>query len=854
MFTASRVGIFLISFSLLFLEILSTRVFACVVGSEYIFFTVALAMLGLGAAGTFSSLTRPIKDVKNLHSRISRISWMASFATLLIFLGTAKISHVINSSIVSDTFNLFDFYQSNLKLNLLAACVVGFIMSLSYFFHGYVLSLFFKNLDRRQVHLFYAFDLLGACVGAFLAIILLESGGYWLPLGVAISAPILASAAFNVNLSKSKAAWITGIALAIVAVLAFSQVHSKFEPESNIKVMARMSGEEKSRSARELAHWWTSYGRIGAIEITNEKGLVQTVMVHGMGEGHARVVPFPSIEPPSPIRVLYGAELAVAGCKADRVLILLSGPGTELVLIDQITKGKSELTGVEMISKVVEWPIAEERFRLNEFLANPKNKIEIAEAREFLARDKTKYDCILVSWSGASRSYYTGGSVAAPNNVYTQEGIKALLDHLTPDGQLTLLDANKVRLALAVRNILLEKGTPSIGDKLVIIGDEKDRGKNPKVQRRWWDTQNGPKLLVKPGGFTHSDLDRIREISDHAEWEMLYDPFQLSSDAPNFWQKMIHSEDPMKVVAPEASAHGVDVSVSTDDKPFVFDLSSPMLIFTKQFWLGKDGAEMTGSTKVPEGIRVAVEAKRRTLYAFLLFCLVSILLIIAPVMMRHSNNYWSPGLVKNVMYFGVIGAGFMLIEMGMIQKFRLLIGHPGYTLGIVLASIVFFAGVGSWISGPLFGSGRMSITRAALLVTFTTVLSIGCFELFSDHLLELPREVKILIAFLFPSIPSIFLGQLFPQGLALLAKFDHEVPILMAVNAFTGTIASGVGLLLAPIIGFNSVIFLGAFLYILIGISFSGTNQNSVKTKWGVSLDQVQPSRSSGLKRTSSID
>ena len=46
------------------------------------------------------------------------------------------------------------------------------------------------------------------------------------------------------------------------------------------------------------------------------------------------------------------------------------------------------------------------------------------------------------------------------------------------------------------------------------------------------------------------------------------------------------------------------------------------------------------------------------------------------------------------MYFGALGAGFMLIEVAVLQRFVLLLGHPVYSLTVTLFSLLLGTGHG----------------------------------------------------------------------------------------------------------------------------------------------------------------
>jgi hypothetical protein len=59
------------------------------------------------------------------------------------------------------------------------------------------------------------------------------------------------------------------------------------------------------------------------------------------------------------------------------------------------------------------------------------------------------------------------------------------------------------------------------------------------------------------------------------------------------------------------------------------------------------------------------------------------------------------GLVRYGLYFTCIGLGFMAVEMALLQRFGLLLGHPSYALSVVLASLLFGSGVGSLYSSAI---------------------------------------------------------------------------------------------------------------------------------------------------------
>src|SRR5207237_1990367 len=51
-----------------------------------------------------------------------------------------------------------------------------------------------------------------------------------------------------------------------------------------------------------------------------------------------------------------------------------------------------------------------------------------------------------------------------------------------------------------------------------------------------------------------------------------------------------------------------------------------------------------------------------------------------------------------LVFFGALGAGFMLIEVSVLQRFVLLLGHPVYSLTVTLFSLLLGTGIGAALS------------------------------------------------------------------------------------------------------------------------------------------------------------
>ena len=77
-----------------------------------------------------------------------------------------------------------------------------------------------------------------------------------------------------------------------------------------------------------------------------------------------------------------------------------------------------------------------------------------------------------------------------------------------------------------------------------------------------------------------------------------------------------------------------------------------------------------------------------------------------------------------LVFFGSIGLGFMFVEISQMQRLIILLGHPTYSLSVVLFSLLVSSGVGSYLTravpvgGAVGPPARMLLVLLAVLVVF----------------------------------------------------------------------------------------------------------------------------------------
>jgi hypothetical protein len=202
----------------------------------------------------------------------------------------------------------------------------------------------------------------------------------------------------------------------------------------------------------------------------------------------------------------------------------------------------------------------------------------------------------------------------------------------------------------------------------------------------------------------------------------------------------------------------------------------------------------------------------------LILSMISAVMILAPLVVKSGPGFSRRNFVY-LFYFLSLGAGFILIEVGFVRKLGLLMGHPSYSLSVVLAGLIFSTGIGSLFSQKAFGSGMLTIRRTAVFIIGYTLTGTLLYENFVDVIITLPLVIKglIVILYLFPL--GFLMGQLFPQGLVRVSRVDQRlVPWAWAINSVSSTIFVGVGYLLSYPLGFSSLVYLGVAFYAIVVI------------------------------------
>ena len=190
-------------------------------------------------------------------------------------------------------------------------------------------------------------------------------------------------------------------------------------------------------------------------------------------------------------------------------------------------------------------------------------------------------------------------------------------------------------------------------------------------------------------------------------------------------------------------------------------------------------------------------------------------LILLPLVFSKQGEGEKKGLRRRTLaYFGLLGLGFLFVEIPLMQRFILFLGHPVYALTFVLAVLLIGAGSGSFCADSLAGRHRRPWPIFAAIACMSAIYAVALPAVFEATLsLGLPVKIGIGFALIFPL--GFLLGIPFPAAISRLSRDGSRSRIgwAWAANGCASVIGPILAVLLAIDFGFTTVMLAAAVGY-----------------------------------------
>ena len=745
-------GVALTTLATLLLELSLTRIFSVVFYYHFAFLAISIALFGLGVGGVFSYLVAGWK--MPLFRKLGYLSMVNSVLVI------AALAVVIAQKENPGAWGL---------------ALVYFTTSLPFFVSGTVVSLAISESVER-IHRVYFFDLMGASAGCLLLVPFLNHfGGLSTVMLVAVLFAAAAAIWHSMAGSVKPRAAAVALALAAFAFVFYNNTHD---------VLAIRYAKGQKLKKEEFVQW-NSFSRIAVrdysifIDADASTGIASFDFAHLTDrERHLLLEEGPAL----PYDVRPGAKA------------LIIGPGGGWDVARALASGSHDITAVE-INPIIANTIMRDRYlaRSQRIYARPDVHIVVEDGRSFVRRSHARYQVVQATLVDTWASTAAGAFALSENNLYTVDAMRDYFLHLTDDGMAAFTrwglepPRESLRLVVLAMAALNQLGESEPWRHIVVGREGSTQG---------WGAQDTVLIARQP--FRAADLDRARAAIAAAGMRPIFLPDER---IPGPFTDLLRSPDP----AAYERDYQYNITPVTDNQPFFFYTVQPRDILSFLEHASHRSADYKINKAVPLLFALAAISVLATL----------IMLALPPVLLG-TRLPRQKGVLKFLLYFVAIGAGYILIEMALIQKFVLLLGHPTYALTVVIFSMLVSSGLGSYFSQRILGKDGRFLNRVLILVAvLVAILAAVLTPLLTAGVgLPLPLKFAITVALIAPA--GFVMGMPFPTALRRLEEW-HKPSVRWAwsLNAAASVLGSVGSLVCAIYLGLVQTLLAGGLLYLV---------------------------------------
>jgi hypothetical protein len=520
---------------------------------------------------------------------------------------------------------------------------------------------------------------------------------------------------------------------------------------------------------------------------------------------------------------VHGANVVYkAFPRPEEALVIGVGGGVDIVAARAM--GARHITGVEInqatvdlvqgpYRNVVKWPDWD------------GVSLNCAEGRHFVKSTNQRYDTIVMNGIDTFSALSSGAYVLSENHLYTVEAFEDYLHCLKPGGAMSISRwlFKQPRESLRLTNLYLNAAKRAgVADPAKSILHVAYPGPGPHDAFRWCTT------IIKKEPFTPEQvravLDVVRAQPDMAmitipdvfpkeeqaalEAEFYAHDAEYMKPARTAFHRLIRSRNAAERAAFE-DEYCYNIAPVYDDRPFFFEYHK---IFESA--TGEDANRFD---------------LRGTMVHYTLFFLLAVttvaafLAMVVPLYRFEREGLRVRGVWSLLGFFSSLGVGFMFVELGLTQRLNIYLGHPMYSLSVVLAGLLLSTGVGSFLSDR----AGLSAGRALAVGMVGTALAVLAWLFVMNRVipatLAQPQAVRLAITLASIMPVGLLMGIPFATGLrSLHGAQSRFVPWVWGINGLTSVMASVLAIILAMRVGFQWVVLLGSATYFLGWLAIRG--------------------------------
>jgi hypothetical protein len=780
-------GLFLLCASTLMYEVVLTRLLSVICWYYLAFVSVSMAMFGM-TAGALSIQLRPDWFTAGQIRRRLAQSAMATAIAMPLSLVT-MLAIPLDVSLALQTVFTFVLFSA--------------VISVPFFFSGVAVCISLTRSPFAMGRVYFT-DLAGASFGCLTSVLLLsliDAPSAFFVIAAILFVSAAAYGTYAGEASIRRRALYGAAAMLVFAAANASTLHgiqpiwTKGKLDRRTQILAEkwnpISRVRVSPAQIERPLMWGPSPRMPDLNVEEINLNIDSDAATAITRfnGDLKTLDFLRYDVTS-----VGAQLRSGGTAA------IIGVGGGRDVLNCAAQGFTRIVGIEVNSAMVE--LTSKRFEwFSGFTKIPGFEIHNDEGRSYLTRSGEHFDLIQASLVDTWAATSAGAMTLSENALYTVDGWKVFYEHLKPGGVITFSRwyqggerMQTFRLYSVARAMLMAEGVRNPEANLVLI-------KSGSVAT----------LLASNRPFSQQDIQKLKSIIG----DMSFTPVVIPGEPilePEL-QRIIAANS-LEGLAALREGSDVDYSPTFDSSPYFFNAVHIKNI-VKLARSGGQGANL------------------RAILFLLGFMAAALILvmstIVLPARLLNSRTDGAPKpLYGAIAYFIAIGLGFILVEMAMMQQLSIFLGHPIYSMVVVLGGLILSAGTGSLASDMWQLKASWQSRVPALVAAFSVVAySLAVLPVMHAFTADLLWQ-RILICLALVSPCGFLLGFCFPVGMRWMNALSQgrNLPWMWALNGAAGTLASFIAILISMDLSIRFCVLTGAGCYLLAGLAMPAKANN----------------------------
>jgi hypothetical protein len=483
------------------------------------------------------------------------------------------------------------------------------------------------------------------------------------------------------------------------------------------------------------------------------------------------------------------------------------------------------------------------------------------EGRHFLANTDERFDVIDLSLADSVGLSNPGGFAIAEKFSYTKEAMETYMRALAPGGVLSVTLWNKEE---PPKSVLKLYATMAAAAREV---DPAHLANSFFVASSYLSTAT---VLYKNGGFTPEEVDKLRAHTRAMSFDEIYspglpyDPSQTDSTLAGYVEQIFAGAAGGPPAAQPADSNGTASGDDADTTPGKSDDNPPSgkadegvlpaTVMGRLAWhaliagqwpdvadryvfntrtLTNDSPYFAAYVKTADLPRVLDRLELlQDEWGYLLIwatlgvaCLTATVLLAIPLIWGWRAVFSrSPGKALTVLYFACLGAGYIMVEVGLIAHFVMALGNPTISASVLITGMLVFSGLGALTSERALPHMRTVMPILFVAVGVTLIL----YGLYLGHVLDaigaIAYPARLVICFLLIAPPAFLMGFPMPVAMTTLGRLgkDHMFVWAWGVNGCFSVIGAAAAPVIATNFGLAAVIEVAGLAYLLAIPAFYG--------------------------------